>query len=319
MTRRLALLLLAAITSLLPACSATDIGFESRTSAPDIPRTLDVDGRGRTYLLHVPATERPDDGWPLVIVTHGLGGSGGRIRRLTGFDELAEREGFVVAYPEGLTRAWLDAGISESFGDLDIATLNVAFIDALIDELDAEVEVDPRRVYVTGLSNGGMFAFHVACQLSDRVAAVGLVAAASITQSFASCAPDEPVAYIAFHGTADEIVPYAGGPIAPGISALGEFQSAREAAAFWVDRNGCPQEASERALPDIVAADASTAVMETWAPCASGADVALVTLNGAGHTWPGHPPPSGEAGQTNLDIDATEMLWEFFEAHPKAD
>jgi polyhydroxybutyrate depolymerase len=162
-----------------------------------------------------------------------------------------------------------------------------------------------------------MFTFHVACNMSDRVAAVGLVAAASISQSFDTCAPAEPVAYIAFHGTGDTVVPYEGGQIVPDFDDIGAYQSAHAAAEFWARFNGCPSESVRAQLPDTRASDNSIAYREAWAPCASGRAVELITLDGSGHTWPGHPPSGQRLGATNLDIDATQMLWDFFAANPK--
>ncbi len=261
--------------------------------------------------------QAPDTGWPLVIAVHGLGSDAAGVRATSGFDTIADAEGFIVAYPNGLARAWIDAGIGSAITNTDMASLNIDFFNALIDELDEQYSVDDRRIYVTGISNGGMFSFHAACQMSDRIAAVGLVAAASISQSFDNCEPTEPVAYIAFHGTSDTVVPYGGGPIVPGFDSIGEFQSAHEAAEFWATINGCQAEPSKEQLPDTESGDVSIPYRETWEPCTSGRQVELITLDGSGHTWPGHPPRGQRLGATNLDLDASQMIWDFFAANPK--
>ena len=314
-----ATIVLLAFSLILAACQVDDVGFVAPSATPAPTHTIDVDGEFRNYELHVPAAEQPDPGWPLVIVFHGLGGSASQMRARTDFDDLADDEGFIVAYPDGLVRAWLDAGIGDSFAAGDIAVKNLAFTNALIDEIDAEYGIDARRIYTTGLSNGGMFTFHTACHMSERIAAVGLVASASISQSFNSCEPVEPVAYIAFHGTEDHVVPYDGGPVVPGVDSIGDFQSAHEAAEFWVDFNGCSKTPVREDIPDSNQVDTSQAYRETWTPCESGRTVELVTLEDAGHTWPGHQTRSVVPGETNLDIDATKALWEFFAAHPKAE
>ncbi len=285
------------------------------TAAPEL--MLTVNGAQRSYELFVPDGDAPDDGWPLVIVVHGLGGSASQMRALTGFDEVAAGERFIAAYPNGLARAWIDAGIGSAIGGTDIAAQNLAFMDALIDSLDAEYGLDERRLYMTGLSNGGMFAFHSACHMADRFAAVGLVASASISQSFDSCEPAESVGYIAFHGTSDTVVPYDGGQIVPGFEDLGAYQSAAEAAGFWANVNGCLTAPEREQLPDTNSGDISIPYLDSWEPCESGQPVQLITLDGSGHTWPGHPPRGQRLGATNLDIDATAMIWEFFAAHPK--
>lgn len=287
------------------------------TSTPAPNLSLNVNGDERSYEIHVPDFPAPDAGWPLVIAVHGLGSDAAGVRARSGFDDIADEEGFIVAYPDGLARAWIDAGIGDTIANTDIASLNLDFFNALIDEIDSTYGLDERRIYVTGISNGGMFSFHVACNMSDRIAAVGLIAAASISQSFDNCDPAEPVAYIAFHGTSDTVVPYEGGQIVPGFDELGEFQSAHQAAEFWATVNGCQSEPAREQLPDTNSGDTSIAYRESWQPCESGRPVQLITLDGSGHTWPGHPPRGQRLGATNLDIDASQMLWDFFEANPR--
>ena len=313
--RSIAVALLASL--LLTGCRLEDVPIPLATSTPAPELTLTVGEDIRTYQLHAPEIEEPAEGWPLVIVVHGLGSDASGVRSRSGFDEIADDEAFLVAYPNGLSRAWIDAGLGATIADTDIASLNLDFFDAMIDEINDEYGVDPRRIYVTGISNGGMFTFHVACHLSERVAAVGLVAAASISQSYDNCDPASPVAYIAFHGTSDTVVPYGGGEIVPGFEDIGRFQSAHEAAGFWASVNGCREAPEREQLPDLNSGDHSLAYRESWAPCASDRPVELITLDGSGHTWPGHPPPGQRLGATNLDIDASEMLWDFFEANPK--
>ena len=312
-----AMLVCAALSLFLAACRIDDVGIAVPSATPAPTHAINIDDELRNYELHVPETERPPSGWPLVVVFHGLGGSASQMRARTEFDDVADAGEFIVAYPDGLARAWLDAGLGDSFAATDIATKNLAFTSALIDEIDADHGIDPRRIYATGLSNGGMFSFHAACHLSERIAAVGLVASASISQSFNSCKPVEPVAYIAFHGTEDHIVPYDGGPVVPGVESLGAYQSAHEAAAFWVEINGCSATSVREDIPDTNQVDTSRAYRETWSPCESGRTVELVTLEDAGHTWPGRQTRSVTPGETNLDIDATQAIWDFFESHPK--
>jgi polyhydroxybutyrate depolymerase len=314
---RCRILALVALGLIVSACRVEDVPALGTAVIVEPDLTLDIAGETRRYQLYIPETEPPDDGWPLVIVLHGLGGSAARVRALAGFDEVAAEHGFIVAYPEGLSHAWIDGGITRAFGPNDIATRNLALLQALIDVVDEEHDLDKRRTYLAGLSNGGMFAFHAACAMSDQIAGVGLVAATALSQSVAGCAPSDHVSYIAFHGTSDVIVPYDGGPIVPGFEDLGAFQSAHESAAFWAEINGCAPEPESQQLPDTVAGDISIAIQESWAPCTSSGAVQLITLDGSGHTWPGHPPLNQRLGATNLDIDATQMLWHFFATHPK--
>ncbi len=186
---------------------------------------------------------------------------------------------------------------------------DVRFISDLIDTLEAKYNIDPQEDSTRNCracSNGGSMAFVLSCTLSDRIAAIGAVAAAQ-SLPWSWCTDTRPVPMIAFHGTADPIMPYNGGsawraPIA--------FPGARGWTANWARRNHC----STDPLESRVAVD----VMRlAYTGCADSADVVLYTIEGGGHTWPGgKPPPAWLAGATNRSIDASRVMWEFFREHP---
>jgi polyhydroxybutyrate depolymerase len=265
-------------------------------------------GEEREYLLYVPESYDPGRPTPLVISLHAGATWPAHQKNLTGWNRLADEKGFIVVYPAGekapVPRIW------HSFETGEGLDRDVRFISELIDRLESEYAIDASRVYADGMSNGGAMASVLACVLSDRIAAVGLVAAA---QSLPAdwCQAARPVPMMAFHGTDDRIVPYDGGALGdPFNPVTQDFAAVREWAAAWARRNGCGDTPSET----NVAADV---VRTEYPDCAGEASVVLYTLLGGGHSWPGgKPPPEWRVGATNTSVDATTTLWEFYEAHP---
>lgn len=266
---------------------------------------IESSGRTRRYLLYVPESYRPERATSLVISLHGLADWPARHSSMTGWNALAEAEGFIVVYPAGtgFPRRWESlGGAGESSG----AGGDVAFISDLIDALSREYNIDPDHIYVNGLSNGGGMSHLLACVLSDRIAAIGTVAGAYGLPD-AECRPSRPVPVIAFHGTADPIVPYEGVQLQRPSRVL---RPAAEWAAGWAARNGC--DATPAGLPPVGAVSGVR-----YGDCDREAEVLFYTVEGGGHTWPGGEPiPAFIAGETNQDIDATRLMWDFFQAHP---
>jgi polyhydroxybutyrate depolymerase len=257
----------------------------------------------REYLLHVPRSYDRGKPTPLVISMHGAGMWPAAQMETSRWNELADSQGFIVVYPSAIggdgPRIWhaeRGAGLGR----------DVRFISELIDTLEAAYNIDPARIYANGLSNGGGMAFVLSCTLSDRIAAVGLVAAAELLP-WSWCRDDRPVPMIGFHGTADRIVPYGGGTswVAPS-----PFPNVLAWTANWARRNRC--------APDPI--DAPVAIDVTrraYASCADAAAVVLYTIQEGGHTWPGGKPlPEWLVGPTSRSIDATSQMWTFFREHP---
>ena len=184
------------------------------------------------------------------------------------------------------------------------------FIRTLLDDLDTVVTVDPRRVYATGLSNGGAMCYRLASELSDRIAAIAPVAG---TMAIAQANPKRPVPVIAFHGTADSIVKYNGG----NSGALQPHKSVDETVEIWRKLDGCPKPATIVELPDRDAEDGCTVRKTEYPPGKANAEVILYTIQNGGHTWPGQKSPLPTLGKSTLDISANDLIWEFFQKHPK--
>src|SRR5690606_10984821 len=221
----------------------------AQTSTDEVLRHESYD---RSYYLHVPAgvapggegateTSRPVDESesvqvPLVLVLHGRGGTGPGTAALTGFDEVADEHGFVVAYPTGVANQWYYVDGSEGY-DIDVPDLEC--LRALVAELSARCPIDPARVYVAGFSNGGYMAQHLACKATDVFAAFASVGAAGYGGQPGNCGEPDPVPILFIHGTADAIVPFAGlrqeGPSGP-VTVLA---SVEQTFTYWGYRLGC--------------------------------------------------------------------------------
>jgi len=266
-------------------------------------------GRDRSYALHVPAGLGPARPVPLVLAFHGGLGTAAYMPALTGFSRTSDREGFLVAYPNGSGAlddrlfTW-NGGTCCGYAQRENVD-DVGFVRAVIDDIAARFPVDPRRIYATGISNGGILSYRLACEMADRVAAIGSVAG---TQNLPECAPSAPVAILHIHGTADQHLPFEGG-VGPESLAGVDFASVAESINFWQRADQCPAEARVE-VSGIV-------THTTYAPCAAGSAVELFAIEGGGHAWPGgvaawqggDPPP--------MELDATDVLWSFFAAHPK--
>jgi len=273
--------------------------FENRPSGT----IISSDG-ARPYILHVPDRYDPAKPTPLVISMHGAMNWPAFQKSVSGWDRLADEHGFIVAYPAG---EGAGPAVWHMRGRRTPASMpDVVFISELIDKLRATYNIDPARIYANGLSNGAGMAFALSCTLSQRIAAVGLVASAHILP-FEWCPDTKPVPMVAFHGTADPVTPYAGGKV---WIAPDPFPSIPQWTASWARRNRCAAGATESV------AAASVTKLE-YKGCADDASVVLYTIRNGGHSWPGGLRlPEWLLGETSDDIDATRVMWEFYQEHP---
>ena len=278
------------------------IGLLDRASG-----TITVHGEKREYLLHVPARYDAARPTPLVISLHAGATWPAHQMNLSHWNRLADDEGFLVVYPSGtdqifgLVRVWRTT--PEQVMD------DVEFVSKLIDTLSASYNVDATRIYANGMSNGGGMTFALSCRLSARLAAVGMVAAAQ-QLPMTWCDDPRPMPLIAFHGDADTIVPYHGGPLGDPFNPVKPvYPAVRDWTTAWAARNGCGDEQVETTI-------ATDVHRVEYRDCPDGAPVVLYTLLGGGHSWPGGKPmPEWRVGTTNATIDATDAMWTFFRQH----
>ncbi len=281
---------------------------------PLAAHTLEVDGVSRRYYLHVPPT-LPAGAVPLVLVFHGGGGNGPGTERLTRFTPLADREGFLVAFPEGVGKNWNDGREFASSRAHRDHVDDVGFVTALIDAIGRAHAVDPRRIYATGISNGAIFSHYLAAHLSARIAAIAPVVGGIADPPEPWFRPERPVSVLMLQGTRDPLVPYHGGAVAFG---RGRIIDTEEAARRWAARNG-GREPVREALPSGPGGDHCGGLRTVYPGGRDGSEVTLVRLDGGGHTWPGGAQylPEMLVGRVCRDFDATAVIWDFFKAHPR--
>jgi len=280
-------------------CFLSFAAFSNRTNG-----SLVSSGQKREYLLYVPRSYDRARPTPLIISMHAAALWPAAQRNTSRWNRVADEQGLIVAYPSG-------SGVPRVFPMEGAAlTDDIKFISDLIDKLEADYNIDRTRIYADGLSNGGGMAFALSCALSDRIAAVGMVAAAQLLP-WSWCTDSRPVPMIAFHGTDDPIVPYDGGRTWK-TPTRQLFPSVPSWTAGWSRRNRC----GSNGVESVVSAHVTRL---EYPDCADNASVVLYTIRGGGHSWPGSEPKAEWwVGPTNREIDATALMWAFFREHPLA-
>jgi polyhydroxybutyrate depolymerase len=273
-------------------------------------RSLNVGGRRRTYYVHVPARYDPGKPAPVVLALHGATMNGPMMAWFSRLNRKADEAGFLAVYPNGTGRRWSYLWNGRNGPTAGDPVDDVAFIRALLDHLGQAYRIDDRRVFVTGMSNGAVMAYRLACELSDRIAAIAPVAG---TMAVEPREPQRPVPVLHFHGTEDEFIPFAGGRGAKSLFAT-DHTSVERTVHAWVRANGCTEEPTIEELPDR-AGDGTRATKKTYGGGRGGSEVALVVVHGGGHTWPG-VPAAGVLGRSTRNVSANDLMWEFFEKHP---
>jgi polyhydroxybutyrate depolymerase len=283
----------------------------AKAAPGDTSESLAVNGVRRTYVLHVPSglTGRV----PLILSFHGHGGDGAEQSRLTGFDALSGRYGFIVAYPDGIDRGWNDGRPVNAKGPDDLA-----FSSALADDLEHRYSIDPARVYATGFSNGGVFSNYLACSQADRFAAIAPVSGLMPVADAPDCHPQRAVSVLEINGTTDPIVPFNGGTIVLAGMNRGQVLSFAQTGAFWAKNAGCSVAPAVTPLPAIAPPDGTSVTRTSFADCRLGTSVVEYAVAGGGHTWPGGPQylPKLLVGTASRQLDASETIVQFFLAHP---
>jgi polyhydroxybutyrate depolymerase len=245
--------------------------------------SMSFGGLDRAYRLYIPdGVNAPA---PLVVMLHGGFGSAQQAERAYGWDQLADGAKIVAAYPDGIGRAWnINGGCCGRPGREGID--DVGFVNAVVDDIGKNISIDRNRVYATGISNGGMLTYALACN-TGTFAAIGPDSATQLDK----CAAPHPTSVMHIHGTADRLVRYDGGP-GTGVATPNGGPSMPDLNAFWRNVDQC--------APPTTTTDG--AITTSTAGCADGRSVVLITVDGGGHDWPPF---------------ATQRLWDFFAAHPR--
>jgi polyhydroxybutyrate depolymerase len=279
---------------------------------------IDISGWRRSYAVHVPAN-RPAGSPALLIVLHGRRLSSPEMRRISQFDAVADRHGFVAVYPDGHRASWNDGcgGTPAARDGVD----DVRFIGCLIDRLVDRVGVDPSRIAVAGLSNGGSMCHRLALELSDRITAMASVAG-PMCAAMAATTPSHAVSVLIIHGTADAYARIDGGPphgVLPRVIRLllgrRTVLSVSDTAARWQAINGCTRETLREELPPTAGDPTSVECVGTVDDSGNTATECWI-VHGGGHTWPGGPRLL-PLGRTSSHFDASEAIWQFVDAHSR--
>jgi polyhydroxybutyrate depolymerase len=270
-------------------------------------------GVERSYLLHVPAKLPAHPA--LIIALHGGGGTAEGMEKLTGFDALADAQGFITVYPQAIDRRWNDGRST-----IKIKSDDVGFIAALVARLEAQYGIDPNRIYATGMSNGAIFANFLGCRLAGQLAAIAPVSGSLAADLTPPCAPARPISVLLIAGTADPIVPFNGGSVRNfhGRGVGGVVTGAPATADFWAQADGCGAFSPASFPPPLRADDPTRLEEKTTATCRNGTNVTLISVQGAGHVWPGGAQylPRFIIGPGSWQMNASAEITAFFLAHP---
>ena len=306
MTNRTAFAFPIAAAAILCACATSSaLGNETTT------RKFAFGGMEREYILSLPQKSGPQ---PTLLILHGGGMNAKSAVRTTGMESLIAREGLVAVYPNGYRREWNDGRearqAARGYSD------DVGYLRALVSSLVKQGIADPKRIYVTGASNGGMMSLRLICEAADVFAAAAPIIANLPSDIAKNCKPARAVPVLVINGTADPLVPYGGGGV--GFAGRRGNVISTDATMARLRRfNGCGDEAKTKRLPDLDPGDGSTVTINSWTTCTSGAPVVLYRVDGGGHRIPqrqkrNFPVIDRMLGRENHDFDAAEAIWAFF-------
>ncbi len=270
--------------------------FANGLAAQTIMGSIQHNGIQRDYRLHLPPNLLPGSHPPLVFNLHGFTSNAMQQETYSDMNAVADTAGFIVCYPNGVGNAWNIGVAGGSTAD------DLGFIATLIDSFHVQYGIDRERVYSCGMSNGGFFSYRLACEMSDRIAAIASVTGSMTNQLLNNCTPARPMPVLEIHGTADQLVAYNGAMGNAGIPAV---------IAAWAAKNGCTGQVLTGSYPDVVGSDQTTANFEIHTGCEEDVEVKLITIQNGGHTWPG-AFPTVIFGATCQDFEASVEIWNFF-------
>jgi polyhydroxybutyrate depolymerase len=309
--------MLRSIPSIIAIATITAWSAPNLSAATTESHAIEVDGLAREYQLQVPDNVRADRPLEVVFVLHGGAGRAKQFAEYLNFDQYIDARNLLVVYPQGFERHWNDGRPDVSYETHDRNVDDVAFLRAVVAEILRRFPVDRHRIYVAGISNGGMMSLRLACEAADLFAAVAVLTASFPVAMADRCDPMRPVPILFINGTEDPIFPYGGGAISIGRREYGQVRSTPQTIRQWAALDECAPPPRVVPLPDTDAGDGSRVVVEHYSNCREGSEVTLYRVEGGGHSWPGRPQylPRFIIGRTNMDIDATRHILDFFERH----
>ncbi len=277
----------------------------------DHKRTIIVDDVKRPHYIHVPPKYDPKKPAAVVLALHGAGMWDKLMEKFTGLSKTADTHNFIVVYPNGtgVLQTW-NAGVFP--GDLGTKNADdVKYLGKVLDDVESAVAVDKKRVYVTGLSNGGMMSYRLAAEMSDRIAAIAAVAGTIAVEKYE---PKRPVSVLHFHGTKDTLVPFEGAPKKKDMPKYMKFRSVDDTIKACVQANGCADKATESEI--AMKEDKIKVTRKEYGKGKNDTEVVLYIIENGGHTWPGTSDFPAFLGLSTMNVSANELMWEFFQKHP---
>ena len=269
------------------------VDFPTDAATGNLELTLQHDGGTREYILYVPNNYDSTQEYPLVLALHGLGSNNTQHRAYTGWRSIADNNNLIIAYPQGLPNSSGQNHWNVLGWDTTSTSDDVGFIDTLITEIGLTYNLELDRVYSTGMSNGGFMSFRLACELPNRIAAIGSVTGTMTPQVLASCNPSQATTVVQIQGTADPLVSYNGTPVTTSVAAV---------TTFWTDFNNTDVTPDETALPNVSTTDGSDIDEFVYDNGDNDTQYVHLRVNGGGHSWPG--------AWDNQDIIAAEYIWD---------
>ena len=259
------------------------------------------DSLHRSYRIYLPAIYNSSLQTPLVFNFHGLSSNSFAAMWHADFRSIADTANFIIVYPQGLLNS--SGETHWNIGQSGTLTNDIDFISKLIDSLTLEYNIDLDRVYSTGISNGAYMSYRLACELSDKIAAIAPVAGSYISYMLNFCNPTHSTPLLHVHGVADSNSIYYG---KPGVESIPSLIS------YWVNYNQCDTQSIFMQIPNVNTIDSSTVEHYVWKNGTNGVEVEHLKIIDGGHTWPGSNFPNSNGGVTNLDINASLEIWNFF-------
>lgn len=278
-----------------------------------VQKTINIsfDGYDRSFIIYLPLGYNNAGKMPLMFIIHGGSGTPEGMIRIADFRPIADKEKVVLVYPAGHQKNWND-GRPTTPNQMGIN--DVGFFNRMCDYMIANHSVDANRIYATGISNGGFMTSRLGCELSNRIAAVAVVAATMEANSVSpNCNPNRPVPAIYIHGTADPLVPFTGGLMTAGGTAGGTILSHFQAIDRWAALNRCNNSPAVYDIPDI-AVDGTTVKQRVYSGGTNASEVVSYVVINGGHTWPQGFQYLSESiiGLTSQDVNANDVIWAFF-------
>lgn len=293
--------------------SVLAVSQPSALGVGDHKRTITVDELKRTHWIHVPTKYDAKQPTPVVLALHGAMMDAKMMESFTGLSGAADKHGFIVVYPNGtgpggILQTW-NAGLFP--GELNKQKADdVKYLAKVLDDVESVCNVDRKRVYVTGLSNGGMMSYRLASELADRIAAIAPVAGTMAVEKYQ---PSRPISVVHFHGTKDTFVPYNGPANKKDTPVFLRFRSVDDTIKTCLKANGCDEAAKETEID--MTADKIKVIRKDYGKGKLGSEVVLYVIENGGHVWPGMTFGLALLGQSTKNISANEVMWDFFRRH----